>query len=191
MKKDIIIASILILVAILFRTVLHLGANFELVTSASLLGGYFIKNKKIVFSIPLIIMVATDFYIGNTLIFLFTWSAYLASPVLGILIKNSKRINKIFKLVALEGAGIFSVIIFFIWTNFGVVLTTKSYSKDIYGLGLSYVNAIPFIKPQLISTIIALPILFVIVFLIKRALVKYELVGLEKKKFQNSDLHIV
>jgi hypothetical protein len=190
MKKDLIVASILIILAILFRTIFHLGANFELVTSASILGGYFVKNKKIIFAIPLVIMVATDFYIGNTLIFLFTWSAYLVSPIFGIVIKNSKKINKVIKIAALEGVGVLSVIFFFLWTNFGVVVTTKYYSKDIYGLGLSYVNAIPFIKPQLISTMIALPILFIFVMLVMHVLDRYEFVGLEKKKIQNTDLKI-
>jgi hypothetical protein len=177
MKKDLIIAALLVFVAIVFRTLFHLGANFELVTAASLLGGYFVKNIKVVFAIPIIIMVVTDFYIGNTLIFLFTWSAYLVSPLFGILIRNSKKINNYVKLFVLEGAGLVSVMFFFVWTNFGVVLTTKTYSKDIYGLGLSYVNAIPFLKPQLVSTFVALPVLFIIIVLVKRLLDMYAVEG--------------
>jgi len=162
MLNQIIISVVLILIGTLSRTVWHIGPNFELVTACSILAGFFIKDKRIAVLIPLVTMVITDSIIGNTNIFWFTWSAYVLMPFTGALIKRFQKRSFPVKLAGVSGAGLASLIIFFLWTNLGVVLTTNMYEKSLTGLISSYINALPFLKPQLISTMLALPVLFIL-----------------------------
>ncbi|KKQ36309.1 MAG: hypothetical protein US52_C0002G0002 [candidate division WS6 bacterium GW2011_GWA2_37_6] len=63
--------------------------------------------------------------------------------------------------ISIQFGGIISTVIFFLWTNFGVVLTTSMYPKTIEGLGQSYINGLPFITNQLAGNLIIVPALFV------------------------------
>lgn len=168
MKTKIIITIVLSILAILKRTVFHFAPNVELVTALGISAGYLWKDKPIIaFGIPLIIMAFTDSIIGNTSIFLFTWSAFLAMPVLGkLLAKYIERYPIVFGL----GTGLIGSIVFFLWTNFGVVLTTNMYSKDIAGLIQSYINGLPFFRNQLLGNLVFVPIvLFLVNYSLKTA----------------------
>ena len=179
--QDFILAFALILLAIAFRTVLHIGPNIEFVTIASLGAGYFLSSKKLAILVPIIIMGISDAIIGNTSIFLFTWSAFLFAPVLGIVSKSSfmnnylKSLPNLAKpmLVGLGGSTI-SVLVFFLWTNFGVVVTTTMYPDTISGLFNSYVNALPFLRNQLVGNMLFAPIVFTLVSLAKNLLSNLE-----------------
>jgi len=178
--KNIILATFLVLVATLSRTVFHVGPNFELVTGASVLAGLFIKNKKIAVLVPLFTMFITDSIIGNSNIFLFTWSAYALSPFIGSIVRKLRSAKHIVKVVALEAGGLISVIFFFLWTNLGVVIVCNMYPKTLDGVISSYINGLPFIKPQLVSTIVLLPVLYVATLLISKLAMRLE-TRLEKK----------
>jgi hypothetical protein len=172
--KNIVLAGFFILIATLSRTIFHVGPNFELVTAVSLLAGYFIKNKKIAVLVPLFTMFITDSIIGNSNIFLFTWSAYALAPVIGSVAKKLRGAKKIIKLAALEVGGILSVIVFFLWTNLGVVIVCNMYPKTLDGVISSYINGLPFVKPQLVSTIFLLPVLYVATLLISKIAMRFE-----------------
>ncbi len=165
--KDIIIAISLIVLCVLTRTVFHVGENVEFVTAASLAAGYFMVNKKLSFVVPLGIMLVSDVIIGNTIIYIFTWSGFFVSTMLGIGFsgKNPLKLKNEFLKNALtgEGLGIVSTLIFYLWTNLGVVITSNMYEKSISGLMLSYVNALPFLANQLYSNMILVPIMFLLV----------------------------
>jgi len=53
-----------------------MGANIELLTSALILSTYFLNSKK-TFWLVLLTIALSDLIIGNTNIFLFTWSGFL------------------------------------------------------------------------------------------------------------------
>jgi len=128
--------------------------NFEMVTSLSLVSGSFLGG---VFAplIPLLIIFLSDIYFGNTIIHLFTWSAFVSIGILGILFKrNSKHY-----LLKITGGGIVSVLFFYFWTNFGWWLTSNMYSMNFKGLIACYIAAIPFLKNQLMSVLIFAPAL--------------------------------
>jgi small-conductance mechanosensitive channel len=75
--------------------------------------------------------------------------------------------HKLSKLVGLSGlAGITSSISFFIWTNFGHWITTNMYTKDLGGLIDCYINAIPFLKPQLAGNLIIVPIFVLVTYFV-------------------------
>ena len=63
-------------IAFLERTVFDLGPNIELVTTAMLLTSAYLGTKRS-FWLTFLIMLTTDIVIGNTNIFIFTWSGFL------------------------------------------------------------------------------------------------------------------
>lgn len=143
--------------AFLERTVFDLGPNFELVTLAVVLSSFYLNKKSSLLS-TLFIMLSSDLLIGNSSIFIFTWSGFLI-PILFINIFKNLKINKIFSGTL---AGISANIFFFAWTNFGVWALDSwgVYPKTFTGLLHSYINGLPFLKYQLISTLIFVPLGF-------------------------------
>jgi len=168
-KKDYVIVLIFVLIGVATRTVFHFGHNIEFVTALSISSGYFIKNKKLVFFVPFGIMLVSDVLIGNSIIFLFTWSAFLLAPLFGIVMSwVSKRVPSSRKylslLISSEISGIVFTIIFFLWTNLGVVLASEMYPKSLYGVMQSYIAGIPFMNNQFFSNIIIVPFVFTIIY---------------------------
>lgn len=145
---------LLFLAAFLERTVFDLGPNVELVTLAMLLSASYFRGKQS-FWLTFLVMFTTDLVLGNTSIFIFTWTGFLIPAIIasGLFSKfKSNGIKKVGQSVFLgAGANFF----FFIWTNFGVWLLDSwgMYPKTTQGLIMSYSNALPFWKTQLTSTI--------------------------------------
>ena len=115
--------------------------------------------------------------IGNSIIFLFTWSGFIFGNILGILLSkvNFDKYKEL-KLVTTSCIlGIISTLVFFFWTNFGVVVTTTSYTKDFAGLMQSYVNALAFLRPQLSSNLILVPLIFASILLFNKLLIQKDI----------------
>lgn len=156
-------------VGMLSRTLFHFGENVEIVTAISIAAGYFFTNKRFSWIVPFLIISITDILIGNTMIFLYTWSAFLVTPMFGMIAQKVSLGSKTSsKILTLQFVGILSTLFFYLWTNFGVVLTTDMYAKTFEGLVQSYINALPFLRPQLTGTIIFIPIVFLGVFALKK-----------------------
>lgn len=157
--QDLLLGLALISLGILTRTIFHIAPNIEFVTASAFAAGYLFHNKRYSFFVPLAIMLVSDMLIGNTIIFLFTWTAFLATPILGYL---SNKVGKNLNIISnAEIGGLVSTGIFFLWTNFGVVLTTSMYAKNIAGLSQSYINALPFLRNQLLGNILLVPLVLV------------------------------
>lgn len=143
--------------AFLERVFLDLGPNFELITLAMILSSFYLNTHSSLLFTALL-MLASDLIIGNTNIYLFTWSGFLI-PIFFMKIFKDIKINKIFSGTL---AGISSNLFFFFWTNFGVWALDSwgMYPKTTTGLLHSYINGLPFLKYQLISTLLFVPIGF-------------------------------
>lgn len=161
----------LVVFGVLSRTLLHIGPNIEFVTAISLISGFYLNNKYS-WLIPLLIMGISDIIITNTSIYIFTWSSFLITWVIGLVLKsalNNKIFSKLKKVIgrtlfnglAGETGGVLSTIVFFLWTNFGVVLMTNMYPKSIEGIMMSYAAGIPFLRPQLLANLVIIPSAFV------------------------------
>lgn len=164
-KKDFVFAILAVVLGVLTRTIFDLGQNVEMVTAFAIVSGYFFNNKKLAFAVPLITMILSDIFIKNTNIFLFTWSGFLFGPIAGSLLRrlvNKFKGNFALGLVGSQGLGIVSTLVFFLWTNLGVWLIGNMYVKDLSGLTLSYINAIPFLVNQLVGNLVIVPIVFVL-----------------------------
>jgi hypothetical protein len=166
MKKILLVG--LFLIAFLGRTFFHFGPNWELVTTAMVLSAYYF-GQKTSFWLTLVILVSTDLILGNTNIFLFTWSGFLI-PAL-VLNKIFPKIIKIFKYKSISGAllGFGSNLFFYFWTNFGVWFLDSwgMYPKTFAGFVQCYINGLPFLRPQIVSSLIFIPLGFIIIELSK------------------------
>lgn len=156
--KKIFIYSIFLL-ALVERVWFDLGPNIELITLATILSAFYL-DKKSTLLLTLTIMLISDLIIGNTNIFIFTWSGFVL-PALAVTLLPKLNKNKIFLGTA---SGIFANLFFFTWTNFGVWLldSWNMYPNTLLGLVQSFINGIPFLKNQLLSTLVFVPLGFIL-----------------------------
>jgi len=133
--------------------------NVEFVTVATLLAAYYF-GRRLGFIVPLTIMFLSDLLIGNTMIFLFTWSAFLLAGLAGVVLRRQANGKNIVGGATLTGLGF--ALFFFLWTNFGVWVLGDLYPQTWAGLMQSYVMAIPFLKLHLVSTLVFVPVGFTI-----------------------------
>lgn len=163
MNHKLVKACLLIVIAVLSRTVFHIGDNIELVTASTILSGSFL-GLSFALLIPLTIMAVSDFFLGNSLIFTFTWSAY---SIIGVtsyyFLKTSKR-RKESKIVRAAVFAVFSSVFFYLWTNFGVWLLDVygMYPKTLTGLIDAYIMGIPFLRNNLLGNLVFVPSAFII-----------------------------
>ena len=183
MKKQVNFSRItnyILLTALFFaafgeRVFFDFGPNFELVTTALILSSFYVGRKES-FGIIFLIMLLSDLVIGNTNIFLFTWSGFLIpslfsknlisklTPIFSQITNYKLPItNKLTTSFSLTSIGLASNLFFFSWTNFGVWILSGLYPKTTIGLLMSYINALPFLRYQLISTLIFIPAGFILV----------------------------
>ncbi len=151
-------------IAFLERVVFDFGPNIELVTLSMLLASAYLGSS---FSILLVLIVLflSDIVLGTTSIFLFTWTGFLIPAfVSSRLFSNMqrRRLQGGFPVLFGSVLGFSSNLFFFTWTNFGVWLLDVwgMYPRDLSGLLLSYIHGLPFLKLQLLSTLVFVPIGF-------------------------------
>ena len=161
---------LLFLLAFGERVFFDLGPNIELITMAMILTAYYF-GKKESFWLTFAVIAFSDVVIGNSNIFLFTWSGFLipallSSRLITLFKLISQRLTNLWsglKLIPLISVGLFSNLFFYLWTNFGVWLLDSwgMYPDTFQGLLLSYINALPFLRLQIASTLIFLPLVFI------------------------------
>jgi hypothetical protein len=150
---------VLFTIALLERVVFDLGANIEIVTAAIVLTSIYVGRKE-AFWLALAIMAITDRIIGNNSILLFTWSGFLIPALLLTSVINKLGKKGVRKYFTGTGAGLGTNLFFFIWTNFGVWLMDiwGMYPKTPQGLIMSYINGLPFLRNQFISSLLFIPL---------------------------------
>jgi len=163
---------LLVLIGILGRTVFHMGPNVELVTMGAILAGFYLGRFWGVLT-ALVIMVITDKMIGNTNIYIFTWSGYVFIGLFGgelvRRIGNSKifkRLSKgISRIVGGAGIGVVASLFFYLWTNFGVWFLDSwgMYDRNLAGLVKCYVMGLPFLRFNLLGNLVFVPLSFFMV----------------------------
>ncbi|OGM09111.1 hypothetical protein A2Z67_05890 [Candidatus Woesebacteria bacterium RBG_13_36_22] len=149
---------ILFLMAFLERTVWDLGPNIELITTSMILASFYLGRKE-AFWLTFAIISVTDRVIGNSNIFLFTWSGFLIPALLSTKLIKILMFKLRVKIIPLISLGLVSNLFYYLWTNFGVWIMDSwgMYTKDLPGLVMCYINGLPFLKNQLISTLIFIP----------------------------------
>ncbi len=151
--------------------------NFEIVTALSLIAGIYLGGIYAVI-VPLSIIFFSDLVIGNSYVFVFTWSAFAFIGIFGWLFKkcivhhSSKNGKKIYYSPLERGQrgvyetivlGVASSVFFFIYTNFGWWLLSGMYEYSLLGLSRCYWMAIPFFRNNLIGNIIFVPMFIYVI----------------------------
>ena len=132
----------------------HLAPNLEIVTTVSVLAAITLGFKAGLI-VPLTTMILSDLFIGNSSIFMVTWSSFAIIGASAIVLRklNNQPKNQI---MYSAGFAILSSLFFFVATNFGVWLQGW-YPMTWTGLVQCFVNAIPFYRTMLIGNIILVP----------------------------------
>jgi hypothetical protein len=110
---------------------------------------------KVALVVPVTTMILSDLIIGNSSIYMFTWSAF---AIIGMSALILRRLNQKPKSQILYSFGfaIISSLIFFVITNFGV-WAQGWYPATLAGLTDCFIMAIPFYRTMLIGNIILVP----------------------------------
>ncbi|MCK4364722.1 MAG: hypothetical protein KAW45_01590 [Thermoplasmatales archaeon] len=144
------------------------------ILSGLLLGSYY------AFFVPVSVMLITDIIIGNNYIFLFTWSGFAIIGLVALILKTKNKVT-IQKTPLIFGAGIGSVLLYDIWTNFGCWLGW--YPKSLEGLALCYTAGLPFMLWHILSTTIAMAVIVLpIVYLKEHKVIKLDYVIKPREK---------
>ncbi|OGG22171.1 hypothetical protein A3D03_02625 [Candidatus Gottesmanbacteria bacterium RIFCSPHIGHO2_02_FULL_40_13] len=166
-NKNLFTAILLIVLGVASRTIWHVWPNVELVTSIALISSSFLSRKWTLFVI-ISVMAISDMLIGNTNIFIFTWSGFLIIGNLGYLshLSNLRRGERILQAT---GLGVAASLWFYLWTNFGVWLLDSfgMYPRSLQGLLDAYIYAIPFFKYNLYGNLVLVPVSFTVYYLVK------------------------
>lgn len=154
--RKFLFASILISLGILFRTLWHVYPNVEFVTAATLLTSCYLGKRYRLF-VPFAIMFLSDLIIGNSNIFVFTWSGYM---LIGLIFSGTKPLKN----------AIFASIFFYFWSNFGVWVMDGfgMYAKDLPGLLRCLYMGLPFLRFNLIGNLFFVSLSFFVVEKLKK-----------------------
>jgi|SRR5680860_226625 len=155
--KKIAFVILLIAMAVGWRIVnfnYHIAPNLEIVTAVSVLAAVTLGFRAAII-VPITTMIVSDLIIGNSSIYIATWSSFAIIGVFAVLLKklNQKPKAQILYSVGFAAASSF---FFFIVTNFGV-WAQGWYPATFAGLMESYTMAIPFYRTMLIGNLIIVP----------------------------------
>jgi hypothetical protein len=144
------IVYILIIFGFFMRLIPH-APNMAPIAAIALFSGAYL-NKRIVPWVPLVIMVASDLIIGLHNVVFYTWGAFILIGFIGMWLKERKTPGKIL------GATLFSALLFFVITNFGVWLAW--YPHTLEGVTTCFIKAIPFFRNTIIGNVVFAAVLF-------------------------------
>lgn len=145
------LALSLIIIGILFRFVPHV-ANFTPVAAIALFAGVYL-NKKQALIVPLILMVASDLFLGMHNVVIFTWGSFALVALLGWWAKNHKTF------LGIVSTSVASSILFYVITNFGV-WAMGWYPQTAKGLLDCYILGLPFLRVFSVATLVYTVVFF-------------------------------
>ena len=146
------------LLLVLSRVVPH-PPNFTPILAGIIFLPFIKKDFTFSLIIPIVVMLISDFVIGMHSLMFWTYLPILILSFLAFYFYQDS-FRRVINLA------IFSPIIFFILSNFGVWVNSAKYSRDFSGLVECYIYAIPFYASSAISCI-----LFSIIFYLIRQLI--------------------
>ena len=153
-QENVVIASLIFLAIICRLITNHLQLwNFNAIGASALFAGIVIKDKRLIYLLPLLTLFLTDVFFqlftsiqgfyGAQMIFIY--GAFLLITFIGTLIK---KVNVLNVTLAAVGTGV----LFFLISNFGVWMLSNMYPHTGSGLIACYAAAIPFYKNDLFGS---------------------------------------
>jgi len=139
-NKPALLRTILILAIIILAAVVRLAPhpwNFTPVGAIALFSGAMVRDRRLAFLFPLLVMFATDLIIGFNRLSLLVYASFLLSVFIGRLLNQKRNLPRI------AGATLLGSLQFFLVTNFGVWAFLNSYPRTLAGLAACYLAGIP------------------------------------------------
>lgn len=113
--------------------------NFTAIGAIALFGGAAFSDRRLAFLVPVLTMLATDLVLGFHDTMIYVYVSFILITVLGMFVSRAQNVFTI------TGASVFSSLLFFLITNFGVWMSGTLYSFDLQGLIQCYVAGLAFI----------------------------------------------
>jgi hypothetical protein len=153
-NKNILLISGMIILAALTRFIPH-PFNFTAIGAMALFSGANVKDRRIAFLLPMMVMLITDLYFGFHPSIIPVYLAFAFSVMMGITIRKKQNVLNI------GGAAIICSVVFFLITNLPVWYQSISlYPLTWSGTMESYSMALPFFGNQVAGDLIYSGILF-------------------------------
>ena len=131
------LVTCIVLAAAALRIVPH-PLNFAPIGALALFGGAYYSSKRAAMVVPLLSLVAGDFFVGFHKLIPYVYASFLVSVAFGFWLRPKKSAARI------GGATLAGAIQFFLLTNFAIWATsTGSYPKTWSGLVECYIAGVP------------------------------------------------
>jgi len=156
-NEAVLLRTFLILGLIILAAALRLAPhpwNFTPVGAIALFSGALVRDRRLGFLFPLLVMFATDALIGFNKLSPLVYASFLISVGIGRLISHKRKLPRV------AGATFLGALQFFLITNFGVWAFLNSYPRTGAGLAECYVAGIPFFWNTLASDAVYAMLLF-------------------------------
>ncbi len=148
-----IFAALMILAAALTRLLPH-PVNVAPIAAMALAGGVYL-DKRYSLIIPIVALLVSDMFLGFFPILFFVYGSVLLIGLAGLWLRGHKKPLPVF------GTTIFSSVLFFLVTNFGVwVVGPEMYPKTWAGLLECYAAGIPFFRNTVLGDVFYVAVLF-------------------------------
>jgi hypothetical protein len=160
-----VLRTILIFAMIVLAAALRLAPhpwNFTPVGAIALFSGAMVRHRRVAFLFPLLVMFATDAFIGFNKLSPLVYASFLLSVLIG------RFLNEKHSLVRVGGATFLGALQFFLITNFGVWAFLNSYPRTAAGLATCYLAGVPFFWNTLAGDAVYATLLFGGFFLAER-----------------------
>lgn len=153
MKKDLIYAVCLILIAVISRLVPH-GWNFTAMGAVAVIAGFLISHRALAITTVLSALLISDAFIifHNTM--LAVYAGYILMTVVGILLSSNKNFKRIL------AASFIGSVSFFLVSNLGVWFEGQLYPQTWDGLVQCFTMAVPFFRNEALSTVMLSPVIY-------------------------------
>jgi hypothetical protein len=158
-QKQFLLGFAVIFIAVLLRLLPH-PPNVAPIGAMALFGGVYL-NKKYALFLPLVTMLVSDVFLGFHSTMGFVYGSFVLSGLIGMWLRGHKKAPVIL------GATLFSSLLFFVITNFGVWLMGNlpagrqgMYPMNLHGLLECYVMAIPFFRNTILGDLFYVGLFF-------------------------------
>jgi hypothetical protein len=156
-KDNVLLRTILIFAMLVFAATLRLAPhpwNFTPVGAIALFSGAMVRDRRIAFLFPVLVMFATDLMIGFNKLSPLVYASFLLSVMIGRFFDPKRNVLRI------GGATFLGALQFFIITNFGVWAFLDSYPHNAAGLAACYFAGLPFFWNTLAGDAVYAALLF-------------------------------
>jgi hypothetical protein len=140
-KEAVLLRTILIFAMIVLAAALRLAPhpwNFTPVGAIALFSGAMVRDRRLAFLFPVLVMLATDLISSFNKLSPLVYTSFLLSVLIGRFLIRKRNLLRI------GGATFLGALQFFLVTNFGVWAFLNSYPRTGAGLAACYLAGVPF-----------------------------------------------